>query len=205
VTGLPDVSLHIPAPCPADLAGHPARPAPARRPADGPVGGDGRPAPGDARPAPGDGRTDGTGDARIDGAGDARHDARGDARRGVLVVPADLPGAPRVPAWLRAWITARHWGTAWWQSAERAITNPRGPYHAQPESLADHDAYRRSRAWIPPGHEGKILGPAGDAYHRSFAKFGIATGYAWAWVWARPMRLLITAAVLGTVLGFWLG
>jgi hypothetical protein len=191
VTGLPDVSLNIPAPCQGDLAGHPAPPplrrAPAR-PADGPARGDARPAPGDA---PADGR------------GDARHDAPGDARRGVLVVPDSLPAAPGVPWWLPAWITARHWGAAWWQSAERAITNPRGPYHAQPESLAAHAAYRRSRAWVPPGHDGRILGPLGGAYHRA-ATAGMAAGYGLAWIFARPARLLIFLAVLGTVLGFWL-
>jgi hypothetical protein len=197
VTGLPDVSLNIPAPCPGDLARRPAPPAPCRqapaRPADGP-------ARGDARPAPGDTPADAAGDAR----GDARHDAGGDARRGVLVVPDRLPAAPRVPWWLRGWLTGRHWGAAWWQSAERAITNPRGPYHAQPESLADHAAYRRSRAWVPPGHEGKIIGPAGAGYHR-VATAGMAAGYCLAWIFARPARLLIVCAVLGTVLGFWLG
>jgi hypothetical protein len=105
---------------------------------------------------------------------------------------------------MRAWLTARHWGAAWWESAERAITNPRGPYHAQPESLAGHAAYRRSRAWVPPGHEGKILGPCGAAYHRA-ATAGMAAGYLLAWIFARPARLLIFLAVLGTVLGFWLG
>jgi hypothetical protein len=105
---------------------------------------------------------------------------------------------------MRAWLTARHWGAAWSKAAGRAITNPRGPYHAQPESLAGHAAYRRSRAWVPPGHEGKILGPCGAAYHRA-ATAGMAAGYSLAWVFARPARLLIFCAVLGTVLGFWLG
>lgn len=194
MTGLPDVSLNIPAPCPGDLAGHPVPPAPYRRPparpADSPARSDAWPVPGDTPP---------------DAHSDARHDARGDAHRGVLVVPDSLPAAPRVPWWLRAWLTGRHWGAAWWQSAERLITSPRGPWHAQPESLADHDAYRRSRAWVPPGHPGRILGPSGGAYHRTLGNFGMTAGYSLAWIFARPMRLVITAAVLGVVLGFWLG
>ena len=133
--------------------------------------------------------------------------------------PADTPAAPGhedVPAVVlvgghlapgeRAWLTLRHWAQTWWRQAVKTATNPRGPYHAQPESLAQHDAYRRSRAWIPDGHEGKLLGPAGDAYHHSLAVFGLVTGYAWAWVWARPLRLAIAAALIGgIVLGFWLG
>lgn len=121
-----------------------------------------------------------------------------------MVVTATLPAGPRLAAVLRAWLTARHWAAMWWEPAERFITNPRGPYHAQPESLADHAAYRRSRAWVPPGHEGKILGPCGAAYHRA-ATAGMAAGYSLAWIFARPARLLIFLAVLGTVLGFWLG
>lgn len=103
-------------------------------------------------------------------------------------------------------LTVAHWAAAWWQSVLRTAASPRGPYHAQPESLAAHDAYRRSRAWIPPGHEGAILGPAGDAYHHTLARFGLATGYLWAWLWGRPLRLTITAAVIGGIyLGFRLG
>jgi hypothetical protein len=154
------------------------------------------------QPAPGDARYDARTDGRPDGPGDGRADAQ---RGGVLVVP-DHTDPFRPPLGWRSWITVRHWALQWWRSARKAATNPRGPYHAQPESLAAHDAYRRVRAWIPAGHEGKILGPAGDAYHLTFAKFGMATGYWLAWTFARPMRLLITVAVLGGIaLGFWIG
>jgi len=168
-------------------------------------------------------RTDARTDARIDGAGDARADGAGDgAVAPVLTLapdalatppaqpaPGNLPvvvlAAPR-PLHARLWLILRHWATRWWQSAAKAVANPRGPYHAHPESLADHDAYRRSRAWVPPGHEGKILGPAGAAYHHSAARFGLVTGYGWAWLWARPLRITIAAVVLGGIwLGFWLG
>lgn len=190
---LPVVSLSLgtlpPAPPPAPCPG---------RHADGPARGD----------APADARTDGPGDAPADGPGDARADARadgaGDAPGAALAVVPD-PGMPRPGPARVAWLTAVHWAAAWWAAACRAVVNPRGPYHAQPESLAAHDAYRRSRSWVPAGQSGRVLGPAGAAYHHTLARFGLATGYAWAWVWARPMRLLITAAVLGTVLGFWLG
>jgi len=118
-------------------------------------------------------------------------------------LPAALLG-PRLPAPARARITVAHWAARWWQSVLAAAANPRGPYHAQPESLAAHDEYRRSRAWVPPGHEGRFLGPAGGAYHHTLARFGLASGYWWAWTWARPMRLVLTAAVLGAVLVSWL-
>jgi hypothetical protein len=138
---------------------------------------------GDALPAPADGAGDGPGDARTDGA-------------------ADAP----VPPAAGAWLTLAHWAGLWWRGASRTITNPRGPWHAQPESLAAHDEYRRSRAWVPAGNDGKIIGPAGAAYHLSAARFGLITGYAWAWLWARPLRITIAAVVAGgIVLGFWLG
>lgn len=144
-------------------------------------------------------------DARTDGPVDGPVDAETDGPRGVLAVIPDVslpqPGAARL-----AWLTAAHWAARLWQSACSAATNPRGPWDASPESLAAHDAYRRSRAWVPPGHEGKFLGPAGDAYHHTLARFGMAAGYALAWVFARPLRLVITAAVTGGIaLGFWLG
>lgn len=128
--------------------------------------------------------------------------------------PADAPPpAPATPAGVpsveldgtclapgqRALLALRHWAHQWWAAAGKAAKNPRGPYHAQPESLAMHDAYRRSRAWVPPGQDGKLLGPAGDAYHLTFARFGLVTGYGWAWVWARPLRLFLAAATVATV------
>jgi len=169
-----------------------------------------------------DGRGDATGDARTDGRGDGAGDG-GRPAGPVLTLspdalatptpaqpaPGNLPvvvlAAPR-PLHARLWLILRHWATRWWQSAAKAVANPRGPYHAHPESLADHDAYRRSRAWVPPGHDGKFLGPAGAVYHHSAARFGLVTGYGWAWLWARPLRITIAAVVLGGIwLGFWLG
>jgi len=169
---------------------------------------------------------DAQGDARGDGTGDGRGDGTGDGGRPVgpvltlrpqtLTVPPPAQPAPgnlpvvvlteRRPMHARGRLMVQHWAMRGWQSAARTVANPRGPYHAQPESLAGHDAYRRSRAWVPPGHDGKLLGPAGAGYHMTFAKFGMTTGYGWAWLWARPLRITIAAAVVaGIVLGFWLG
>jgi hypothetical protein len=121
----------------------------------------------------------------------------------------DLPAVvlgPRRSVSRRAWVMLAHWASGGWHSACRTVTNPRGPYHAQPESLAAHDAYRRSRAWVPPGHEGRVLGPLGGFYHHTFARFGLATGYLWAWLWARPLRLFLAVVVIGGIyLGFQLG
>jgi hypothetical protein len=156
-------------------------------------------------------------DARIDGGADGGADGTGDgADAPVLTLTMDRPPAGRnlpVPVLAprrslagRCRLILAHWATRWWQAAAKAVANPRGPYHAQPESLAAHDAYRRSRAWVPPGHEGRFLGPAGAGYHLTFATFGMATGYGWAWLWARPLRITIAAVVLGGIcLGFWLG
>jgi hypothetical protein len=173
-------------------------------------------APGVAPPAsvppPADAAADGAGDAR-GGGGDVAGDARPDAGTDAGVTPAavaELPGAALagadLAAWERAWLTLAHWAGLWWRGAIKTITNPRGPWHAQPESLAGHDAYRRSRAWIPPGRDGKIIGPAGNVYHLTLANFGEITGYAWAWLFGRPLRLTIAAVIAGgIVLGFWLG
>jgi hypothetical protein len=195
---LPDVSLTGPAPAPCPGI---RRPRPAAVPANDLGRGGARP---DGPAAPVDGRDD----APVDGPVDDRPDGPGDAFAfslpGVLAVRD--PGVPGLPASVRAWLTLRHWATLCGQSARKAATNPRGPYHAQPESLAAHDAYRRSRAWIPAGHEGRILGPAGGAYHHTIARAGLIAGYSLAWVFARPLRLFIAVVVIGgIVLGSWLG
>jgi hypothetical protein len=178
---LPEVSLApAPPPCPGPAAG-PGTAAPVitiTAAAIAPAD-----APGDAQPPRTDGPGDGAGDARTDGPGDAGVTAGGGA-----------------------WVTLAHWAGLWWRAASKTVTNPRGPWHAQPESLAAHDEYRRSRAWVPAGSDGKIIGPAGNAYHLTGARFGLMTGYAWAWLWARPLRITIAAVVAGgVVLAFWLG
>jgi len=166
-------------------------------------------APAPAAPAPADAHTDAAGDAQGDAAGDARTDAG--VTPGAGLVPAgELPAAMLAGAelapWQRAWLTVAHWAGQCWRHICALTTNPRGPWHAQPESLADHDAYRKSRAWIPPGQAGKVIGPAGNAYHLTFGNFGEITGYAWAWLWARPLRISIAAVICGAVaIGFWLG
>jgi hypothetical protein len=198
MTDLPQVSL-VPPQRPCD--GHPAA---VTRPA------------GDAR----DGRGDARGDARGDGAGDvvltlaplpqrdqqAAPGPQEGSAAGVGEVPAAALDGANLAIGERAWLTVAHWAGQSWRGASKTVTNPRGPWHAQPESLAMHDAYRRSRAWVPPGHEGKFIGPAGSAYHLTGARFGLITGYAWAWLWARPLRITIAAVVAGAIaLGFWLG
>lgn len=156
----------------------------------------------------GDGRTDARGDARGDGPGDGRADARA-AAGPVLVFSPEMPaavlGPPRSPA-QRTLTFLAHWAGQCWHSIRQAVTNPRGPYHASPGSLADLDDYRRSRAWVPPGHEGRYLGPLGGAWCHTFARAGVATGLAWAWLWSRFTHVFIAGVVLGAILlGFWLG
>jgi len=171
------------------------------------------PSPVDAR---GDGRIDAPGDGRVDAPGDGRADVRGDTRQdaapaagALLMFPAAATGgnagapvitlSPRRPAAARALDTITHWAALWWAAVCRAAANPRGLYHAHPESLAEHDAYRRARGWVPAGHAGRVTGPAGAVYAHTFGRAGLATGYLWAWLWARPMRLLIGLAVVTVI------
>lgn len=177
---------------------------------------------------PADGRADAPGDARIDGGADGSADGRGDgpaaqeALSGAVVMyrPAGSDGGPgpaggglppvmlgpRRSAAQRVLDMLSHWARRACQSALQTVTNPRGPYHAQPESLAAHDEYRRSRAWVPDGHEGRFLGPLGGFYHHTLGRAGMASGYLWAWLWARPLRIFLAAVVVGGIyLGFQFG
>jgi hypothetical protein len=164
--------------------------------------------PGAAADATTDAASDGT-DARVDAPGDAAADAEVTPPRSAGHSPGALAVLPAGTADAAAgalWLALTHWASQCWRGARKTITNPRGPWHSSPESLAAHDAYRRSRAWVPPGQQGRLIGPAGNAYHLTGARFGLVTGYAWAWLWARPLRITIAAAIAGAVfLGFWLG
>lgn len=122
----------------------------------------------------------------------------GGANTDDAVAPGEggLPGAElagdRMTRGERASMAIGFWGRQALKGTVSRITKPGGVYHSQPESLAQHDEYAKSKAWVPDGYDGKWLGPFGMAYHFTFAKFGMATGYAWAWVWARPLRFFPT-------------
>ncbi len=124
--------------------------------------------------------------------------------------PAGLPATgldgQRVTYAGLIWQAALHWLRQVKASLKKAKDNKRGPYHARPPSLAMQNAYRKSRAWVPEGMDGKFLGPAGDIYHRTLGNFGVATGNAWAAMWSRPLAVAIAgAAVLIVWLAFQFG
>jgi hypothetical protein len=127
------------------------------------------------------------------------------ARPGGELVPAgELPDAGLDGAATGS--AFRHWLSLTLDSARAIGTSPSGPWHARPESLAQHAAYAQSRAWVPPGQDGAVLGPAGAAYHVLVATPVMFACYLLAWVAGRPMRLFIAAALCGGIaLGFWLG
>jgi hypothetical protein len=102
----------------------------------------------------------------------------------------------------RLWVAARYWGRQAWAGAKSKAASPSGLYHTQPESLAQHDERIARHEWVPEGYEGKWLEPLGVAYHQTFGKFGKATGYAWAWVWDRPLAFfpLFILVIIATIL-----
>lgn len=108
----------------------------------------------------------------------------------------DLPDAglegERMSLGERLTVAGRYWLTQAGGSFGAFIKKPGGVYHIQPESLAQHDERVARKPWVPEGYEGKLLGPLGTAYQHSFGKFGMSTGYAWAWLWKTPIALIPT-------------
>jgi hypothetical protein len=122
------------------------------------------------------------------------------------VAPQGTPGAV-VPMKVteRAALAARHWaGTAageLWLNPGRAA---HALWHGKPESMAEHRAYIRSRAWVPPEMTGKpaaFIAWAGIAYHLIIARPVKAAARITDAASERPLRLLM-AAVLISVLIF---
>lgn len=97
----------------------------------------------------------------------------------------------------RSWRNARHWGGLARQGAASPGGLGHGIIHGRPESFAQQHAYVESRAWVPDGHEGTLLPALGAIYGHTIAKAGMGFGYGIAWVFARPMRLLLTCLVTG--------
>jgi hypothetical protein len=75
-------------------------------------------------------------------------------------------------------------------------------WHGKPESMAEHRAYMKSRAWVPPGMDGgaeKAVTGAGLFYHLLIARPLLAVANTVGAAAVRPLRLLCLA-VLITVL-----
>lgn len=75
-------------------------------------------------------------------------------------------------------------------------------WHGKPESMAEHRAYMKSRAWVPPGMDGKpgkaVIG-AGLFYHLIIGRPLLAVANTVGGAAVRPLRLLCLA-VLAVVL-----
>lgn len=138
-------------------------------------------------------------DAPCDGAADGSGDAK-PGRALALVPPAD--DLPETTLTIGAGVSAAHWAALCWESLGKKVTNPRGPWHSQPESMADHARYVKSRAWVPAASDGKFAGPAGAWYHRTIGRGGLLAGYLLAWTFGRPVRLAGAVVIIG---GIWLG
>jgi hypothetical protein len=118
-------------------------------------------------------------------------------------LPEAVVDGDRMSAGERLLVAFRFWLTQAGKTFSDFLKSPGGIYHIQPESLAQHDERVSRKTWVPEGYEGKLLGPLGVAYQQSFGKFGIATGYAWAWLWKTPIAFIPTA--IGTfVLIIWI-
>jgi hypothetical protein len=118
---------------------------------------------------------------------DAGATIRVDASQGHDELPdSDLQGE-RMTAGERLMVAARYWAVEAWSGIRAKVTSPGTVYHAQPESLAQHDERIKRHEWVPEGYEGKWLEPLGVAYHQTFGKFGMVTGYAWKWIWDTPL------------------
>jgi hypothetical protein len=75
-------------------------------------------------------------------------------------------------------------------------------WHGKPESMAEHRAYMKSRAWVPPGMDGgaeKAVTGAGLFYHLIIARPLLAAANTVAAAAVRPLRLLCLT-VLAVVL-----
>jgi len=66
-------------------------------------------------------------------------------------------------------------------------------WHGKPESMAEHRAYMKSRAWVPPGMDGKpgkAVTGAGLFYHLIIARPLLAAANTLGAAAVRPLRLL---------------
>lgn len=88
--------------------------------------------------------------------------------------------------------------------AEREGGLARSALAGKSPSVAEQNDYARSRAWVPPGHDGGILEGMGVIYHALAGRPGVACAQAWGWLWSRPFHSVaaacLTLAVTITVL-----
>ena len=76
---------------------------------------------------------------------------------------------------------------------------------AHPPSVHEQREYLRTRAWLPPGHEGGIADKAGTVYQRLIGVPGVAFGNWISATAARPFRFAWTAVIFAALIALiWL-
>lgn len=119
---------------------------------------------------------------------------------GAAAVPVLASSPVRMAVPERAVLAARHWaGTAagelWFKPDRVAFVL----WHGKPESMAEHRAYIKSRAWVPPEMTGKsaaLIAFAGIAYHLLIARPVKAAARTADAAAERPLRFLMLAVFL---------
>lgn len=84
--------------------------------------------------------------------------------------------------------------------AEREGGWVNGLLAGKPPSVAEQREYLRTRAWLPPGHEGGIADRAGAVYHRVIGIPGVALGNWISATCARPFRFAWTLLAFALLL-----
>lgn len=111
--------------------------------------------------------------------------------------------APVSPAALRPMSPAARAGAAALEAVRELWLHPDRllyvMWHGKPESMAEHRAYMKSRAWAPPGMDGKpekaVIG-AGLFYHLLIARPLLAAANTLGAAAVRPLRLLCLAVLV---------
>jgi hypothetical protein len=75
----------------------------------------------------------------------------------------------------------------------------------KPSSVLEQCEYARSRAWVPPGHDGGLAERLGVIYHVLVGRPGVAAGNLISAVTSRPLRFFLVLLTIGAVvLSVWL-
>lgn len=101
-------------------------------------------------------------------------------------------GAAVVHAFRVAWLRAR-------TLSGREGGMVHGLLSARPPSVLEQHEYAKSRAWVPPGHDGGIAEKAGVLYHALIGRPGVAFFDLGAALVSRPLRFFLFLLVAGLI------
>ena len=119
-----------------------------------------------------------------------------------------LPGTGVVPLSPRerAGRAGRHWAVTAAEGAGQLWLHPgrvlHALWHGKPESMAEHRAYVKSRAWVPQELSGKwasVIAVAGITYHLAIARPVKAVARIVDAAAERPLRLILLAAFISVL------